>query len=530
MGTESPANVDATLSLDAYMDRGVGVGLEAAYELYGAGRGGFDLALMHDSGTEQTSSGETLEVTDSVRGVALWEQTAKLGDRWTLQGQAAWISDPTYISSWRPNDFQNRRAYESDLFLGYQSDLSSFSVLADYSLNDFISNDWLLASRQYQVDRLGQLAVHAVGVPVSDWGLQWSTDTRAGRLRMVFQEGTLNSLGLRDGALTWPDGSPVDPDTPIRDVLAARGLVSNWVTRISSWHELSMQLKWGALNVVPFASGQWVTYSSDETQLSSDDSANRLSGTVGVTFSTQFHRIDDDVESRMFDLHRMRHIIEPSVTIWHGASDRDLASIPEYEWAVDGVGEGSALRLGLTNTWQTFRGGPGRWTSIDWLTMNVQAVFSSHDATSRYPTPQWFSWRPEYSTFGDFVSTNATLRLSDRVAVLGEMTRGLGGEDVTHRASIGVEIDHAPDLTTFMEYREINSGDSRLLDIGWKYRVSPRYEILVAPAWDFTTENLRSIRVEAQRSFPDFDLTLYAAYDRVRDETFIGASLGRLRY
>ena len=179
-----PDGIDTTLKLDAYTARGIGGGIDAGY-YFGDTSGDLDLYLQSDHGEERTAAGRTLEVEDNLRGLALWQHTSILSDSWLVQAQASYISDETYISSWREEDYYDRREYETSFYAKFQDQNTAFTALADYSINNFISNAWLLASRQYQVDKFPELTYRRYGDNLFDI-LTYSSEYRASRMRMVF--------------------------------------------------------------------------------------------------------------------------------------------------------------------------------------------------------------------------------------------------------------------------------------------------------------------------------------------------------
>ena len=524
LGIAPTDELEAELHLDGYTKRGVGFGLDGTFDM-GLGRGAYDLYLLNDSGEERTSAGRTLDVEDTWRGLALLEHQLDLGADWDLQTQLSYISDDTFISSWRTDDFRDRREYETSIYLKHQKRNAAFTVLGKVAANDFISNDYLLGSLQYQVQKAPEFTYQRFGDPLFDSALVWSGDVRMSRMKMVFQEGTPNDIGVSRNAFLLPDGSSIKGDDPISDVLTAQGLRSTWVNRLSTRHELALPFDWGDVHFTPFVAAQGMYYfSGDDGTISSDDSSTRLYGSVGMRMGTQFQYVMDDVESSALDLHRLRHVFEPSMTVWYGDSDYDLGTAPQYDGIVDQLSEGTALRVDFGNRWQTYRGGPGRWYAVDWLKLDVGVVFASNDSTNRYGTPQWFDFRPEYSQLGNFIDGELNWMVSDSLSVYGMGTLDFDDSDV-NRGSIGIEMSHSPRLRTYVEYRYIALGESELLELGWSYEMSKKYDIRIVPQWDFREGSLRSVRFNTTRSFPDFDVEVFIGYDDIRGETLIGASI-----
>ena len=90
---------------------------------------------------------------------------------------------------------------------------------------------------------------------------------------------------------------------------------------------------------------------------------------------------------------------------------------------------------------------------------------------------------------------------------------------------MGIELRHSPVLTTYIEYRYIDVDKNELLGVGWTYQLTPKYRIQINPQYDFRVDDFRSLSMRITRSFPDFDFTVQFRYDKIRDDTSIGASL-----
>ena len=521
LGMEPPPGWDAEIRADGYTDRGPGGGVRFRYDRDRM-RGELDLYYLHDDGIDRSSAGRDVEPSASNRGYALWEHQARFG-RWTLQGQGAYISDATYINSWRPRDFEDRREYETSGYLKYVKNHEALTLLGKYNINDFLSNGWLLASREYTVNKLPEVSYRRYGDSLFGDRITYSSETRAGRVRLAFQESTPAELGLPGAAFGIPPGVPID------DALRASGLNQDWVARFDTRHEVAMPMAVGPLKVVPFVVGRITAYNEDFEAFSGLDDQVRAFGAVGVRLNTRLQRVDNTVESRLFDLHRLRHIIEPRFLAWYGATNIDDGDLPVYDEAVESIGGGSVLQVGVRNTWQTQRGGPGRWRSVDVLTVDASYVHNSNDAVIESPIPRFYEYRPEYSRFGDHVRGSAVWLLSDSFSIAGEGLYDLDN-DVFIMGSVGTELRHSPLLSTFVEYRYIEPGDDELLEVGWNYELTSKYRVSFRPQWDFDTNDLRAIRLIVTRRFPDFDITFEIRRDEISNETTVGASMDLVQF
>jgi lipopolysaccharide export system protein LptA len=521
VGAQQPEGVEADLKLDAFTKRGAAIGHELRYDV-GDSEGRVDLYGLFDEGIDRTSSGRNVDPNQNFRGVALFENQSKLSDYWTMQLQGAIISDETFITTWREDDFAERREYETSAYLKHQRENAALTFLTKYSLQDFISNSYLLASRQYMVDKVPEVTYRRYGDSLFGDVFTYSTENRVTRMSLAFVEQAPNQLGVPGAAFG------IGGNVPVSDALFAAGLREKWVNRVDSRHELSLPLKPGIFNVTPFVVGRFTGYDDDFEEFSSDDETMRFYGAAGVRVNTQFQRVYNSVENQLFDLHRLRHIIEPYLTVWGGYASIEQEDLPIYDEQVESLANGAAVAVGLRNTWQTQRGGPGNWRSVDWLVLDTSLVIDGEGEPNESPTPQFFDYRPEYSQFGDHVHVTGIWLLSDHFTIAGDTTYVLDDPDFA-RGSIGIEMRHTPLLATYIEYRYIMA-QSELLDVGWRYQITPKYNIHFSPQWDFVADRFRSVSLRITRSFPEFDLIFIVRYDDIRDDTLFGASLGIARF
>jgi lipopolysaccharide assembly outer membrane protein LptD (OstA) len=522
LGKRKPSGVDATLSLDGLTKRGVGSGLDFDYDV-NSSRGELSLYGLYDDGVDRTSSGRNVEPENEFRGWALLEHQTQLSKHWTLQAQGAIISDETLFTAWREDLFTEEFEHETSVYLKHQRDNAALTLLAKYSPQDFLSNDYLLASRQYAVDKLPELAYRRYGDSLFGELFTYSMENRATRMALAFQHTTAREIGVREGAF------PFDYDAEIADELHARGLREKWVNRVDSRHELAMPVNAGNIKLVPFVVGRFTGYDDDFEEFSSDTDKLRYFGAAGLRVSTQFQRVHNHVENRALDLHRLRHVIEPYLTLWHGDSNMYQFDFPVYDEEVESIADGSAVQFGLRNTWQTQRGGPGQWRSVDVFTLDTSVVFDSEGEPNDSAVPQFFEYWPEYSQFGDHIEAAASWLISDNLSIVGETIYALE-HDTFSRGSIGAELRHSPLLVTYVEYRVIDISETELLGVGWTYQVTPKYRLALSPQYDFREEDFRALNARITRSFPDFDFTLQVRYDQIRDDTSVGASLSVVEF
>jgi len=512
-----PLPGEAELSLDAYTERGPGVGLDYRFDA-GATRGVLDLYYVHDSGTDKVVTGREVVPENENRGAALYEQQFDFSRELTLQLQGAVISDPTWMPSWREDDYEMRREFETSAYLKHQSDRGAITLLSKYDFNEFLANGWQLASQGYTVNRLPELTWRRYGDTLFGDALTYSGETRLTRARLSYDRSTPRELGVRGRALG------ILEDEKVADSLLDEGYPEHHVLRGDTRHELSWPLSWGPIEITPFGVVRLTGYDDDFEEFSSDADSARVYGSLGLRAETRFQRVDDSIESRLFGLHRLRHIVAPSVTLWHAEATVDEGDLPVIDPDVESILSGGAVRLGVRNTIQTQRGGPGRWHSVNVFDLDTAVVLHSGEVERDSPSPQYFAYRPEYSHPGDHFRAIGRWQVSDAFSLASDATWDLDQHEFA-RYSAGGELRHTDHLLTYAEYRVLEASDSRLLGVGWRYRLTPTYLILISPSWDMTEDRFRALRLQVTRSFPDFDFTLGVRYDDIRDDTVLSASM-----
>jgi hypothetical protein len=296
-------------------------------------------------------------------------------------------------------------------------------------------------------------------------------------------------------------------------------------------------MKVGTVDLVPYAVGRATVYDNDFNAYSGNDDNVRLWGSVGLRAHTQFNKTISDVDSRLLDLHNIRHIIEPSIDVSFSDTTIDSIDLPVFDYDVEALRDGMTVAIGLRNTFQTQRGGPGRWRTVDWLTVDSHYVVSSDDAE---PNPNslahYFGYRSEYTRGGEYFHTAIAWMISDSLASMSEFTYDFDQDKVTQWRT-GLSLEHSPMLTTFVDYQEIDTLDTRLLTYGFSYRLTSKYFMTFEHRLDFSnsSEDQRYIDLTLVRELPRWNLIgLYSFDETDGDHTFgvmlIPVGLGGSRY
>lgn len=303
--------------------------------------------------------------------------------------------------------------------------------------------------------------------------------------------------------------------TSFGDSFRAAGLDADWRTRFDSRHEIQAPMKWGFLDVVPYLSGRITAYDDDFDTFAGETENVRFFGTTGVRLHSQFHRTYDQVDSRLLNVHRLRHIFEPVVDVNYAGSSYNPEDVPVYDDNVEGLQEGASFRLGMRNTLQTQRGGPGRWRSVDWLVLNTDFVIRSDDANPAV-IPEYYGYRPEYGKGGDHFHTDLMWMISDTLAAVGELVYDFESNQVAYWR-VGTTMQHSPVLSSYLEYSEIDSLNSRLLSMGLNYRLTRKWSTGMRYTFDLAGGKTRDIELTMVRELSDWRFAINLSHDDIDD-------------
>ena len=515
-GEEPSDTLQADLLIDGYFSRGPAVGADVEWDNDDV-EGGLFGYIIHDDGRDRLSSGARIDHDDEFRGMILFENRWRITDEWSLFLEGSYVSDETFVDAFFPSLAETRREFANSIYARRLDDRSVFSLEARGQFNDFTPNQHLLQSQGFNVERLPELRYSRVADSFMDGALTYTSESSLSRLALSFTRPRLAQLGY-DTSARARAGFGLEPGDTLARQLRDEGYRESPVTRFDTRHEITVPLQFGALHVSPFAVGRATLYDDAFRSFAPDEDQHRLFGAAGVRLWTSFHRIDDGASSSLFDVNRLRHIVEPSFTLWHGATNRESDTLPTYDTSVEDLATGTAFRAGVTNTWQTMRGGPGRWRSVDWLTLRTDYVWSSSDAPRRSPIGRWFESRPELSNLGEFATADVIWQTTDAVALSSNVIYDFETDDIS-RVSAGVLLDHGHGIASYAEVIHLEPTDSTLVDFGARWDASRRYTFAANAVYDTDRDNFQTMSLDVERRFAQWSLDVSVSRDRIRDDT-----------
>ena len=219
----------------------------------------------------------------------------------------------------------------------------------------------------------------------------------------------------------------------------------------------------------PYAVGRYTAYSE-----SPDGGAeNRLLAGVGARMSTQFYKTYDDVRSTLFDLNRVRHIVEPQLNLFASAQTTDRDDLYVTTRASTASATSSAHSSPCGKRFKQARR-RGRYRSVDFFTLNtgVNVFANQHDEVAdQTGTPDidtansfrglYFNSEPEASIARSTVFADTVWRMSDTTSIIDDVAWNLDAQDLA-TAAVGLAVQREPRLRYFAGLRYIGEINSTL--------------------------------------------------------------------
>lgn len=481
LGLREDEGTDSTLALDYYGKRGVGGGAEIEYarEDYFGRLSGY---IIDDHGEDRLGRHSTrrdLEPPRELRGRFLWRHRHFLPHNWQLTGEVSYISDENFMEGFYRNEFNVGKEQETLVHLKRIEDNWGLAFLGKARINNFWD----------KLEELPSAEFHWTGQSLFDDKLTLYSDTQVSRFRQRLASDSTSILS------------------------------EEFFTFMSERAELDMPMRWGFAKVVPFVAGTVAYEDGRGFRTDIDGGAagredNIWIGEAGARiFPLPMWKVYPEVESRLWDLDGLRHIIEPRVTAV-GYTESD--SVAEQR---------DILNVGISQRLQTKRGPADKQRTVDWmrLDMDVTWLDSSGDSSAGADRFIWnnpfiplvnrFSRRSGQAVlppqdrrssdiFGprrNYFGADYIWRVSDTTAVLSDMNYDIQS-GVVQQLNVGFSRLRWPNLSYYIGSRYLKRIDNGLGEEGSNaftfaasYVLDPRYTVVFSQQYDFDYgANIRS--------------------------------------
>ena len=291
-----------------------------------------------------------------------------------------------------------------------------------------------------------------------------------------------------------------------------------------------MPLQFGDLKVVPYVTGR-VTAWDDAFPETESGSTTRVWGRGGIRSSMQFWHVYEDVHSTFWDVHRLRHIVEPQFNVFAGGGNKDRGDLQPFDRDVEGMSTASGTQLSINQKWQTKRGGEGHWRNVDWITLNVSwnQFYNTDKASVFFPQQSlrgfYFTSRPELSLVQNSIAVDGVWRVGERFRFIGEANFNLDEGRVSQFAT-GVAVDQNPSLSYFFGNRYVrlplSDGTWQETDewtVAVDYQLTKKYQVIAAESYDFGLGDNILSSITLLRRMPRFNTALTVTYDANNADT-----------
>jgi hypothetical protein len=250
----------------------------------------------------------------------------------------------------------------------------------------------------------------------------------------------------------------------------------------------------------------------------------RWFGAYGVHGNMIFSKVDDSIESQLFDLHRMRHVIKTDLHAWNAHSNRAPHQLTPFDAGVEDIDDFGGVVMGLRQRFQTQRGGPGRWRSVDWITFDLEAGFFNDAQQGEQTHGDYIFSRPEDSISSNFLAMDFQYRISDTTVLVYDgvydWNRGNVGT-----SNVSLAVEREPRLAYFLGWRFIHDTDNSLIGFGANYQLNRKHTVAVREYYDIERGKNFSTELIYVRRWPRWYTAVALDVDRSLDDIGINFTI-----
>lgn len=516
MGIQPPPGWDATLKLDYFTDRGPAAGIDMDYagdDYYGI----FNSFFINDTGKDQLGPERSGYPPHDNRGRALWRHRQFLPYDVELTLEASYLSDTNFLEQYERREFENGKDQETLAYLLKRQDNWQVSSLLNYRINDF----------QTQTEHLPDTTFSLIGQPLGNYAT-WYSENRAGIVRYKYDRDSQYGLPLENPFAYDSTGSVLRGDTrqelrsPMPD-LGPLKLTPFVVGRASEYDDGPNRVRYGqSINRANVVDSDY--YNPPLSRYSDSGNLGRVMGSYGITGNTIFSKVDETVESDIFDLHHLRHIIKPDFVVWNAHANQDPTQMTPFDSGVEDISDAGGGQLGLRQRLQTKRGGPGNWKTVDWIVFDVEAGFFDHKQKGENTHGDFIYSRPEDSISSNFIATNFQYRLSDSTVLVHDGVFDTNGGNLG-TSNLSIAVEREPRLAWFAGWRYINATNSNLLAGGANYKLSEKHTVGIREMYDIDVGRNYQTQLVYVRKWPRWYTAVSLDVDKALDDVGINFSI-----
>jgi hypothetical protein len=521
MGRRPPQDMDVSYRLDYFSKRGIGGGVDGNYNGGFIDEttlqpwdflGNFTGYFINDRGTDEMGGART-DVTPPTedRGRFLWQHEHFFPDDWQVQIRAGYVSDPTFLETYYQPAFDDGLPSDLSFYAKHQQDTEALTFLGETDTTTFVT-DAGSQPNQFDVQRAPEIGYRRIGDSIFDDQATFFSQNTASGLRFENSQASLEDQGF------YPGLSPGLPSAGFT------GTPGGYTGRGDTRQEIDWPLAIGQVKIVPYVMGRVTTYSDSV----GGDPETRFFTGGGFRMSTSFWKVDDSAESDLLDIHRLRTVIEPEINLFGSGSTLDNSKLLIYDPDVDAINDIQAAQLAWHERWQTMRGGPGEWRSVDLLELNVEGNFFANQPSATILNPTqfrglYFPSAPETSVARQGINSDATWHISDTTSLLADAEWSLDSHELA-TASAGIAVWRDEPLSYYVDDRYVQVLDSQVVSFSANYELTKKYTVQYAQSFNFGASSDINSVISVIRKFDTFSVAVTAFHDEISNQSGVNVN------
>ncbi len=535
----SPPGLKTDLAINEYSSRGPGTGINSYYSK-GDARGILNSFIMYDDGTDQLGANrDNIPLPSHVRGFISGRYQQPLNHQWSIAVQGSYISDPNFLEQYFQNVYATAPEQQTSVYLKQQHGNEAFTVLGKFQLNRFVANADL-ENNEYSVQKYPEVKYWRNGDKVL--GLfTFYTESSGALLNDKFSSTTAADRALQ---LNFPG---INPNETFADYYLNNGWTNQNVARLDTREELDLPLALGPVQFDPYVVGR-VTYWDTSFPASGNQlngNTTRLWGQVGFRSSVEIWKTYHHIRSNFFDVHQLRHIIEPEISLFQTGSTVQRGYLQPFSRDVEGITDASGAQFALRQVFQTLRGRPGHRQEVNWITLNVDAdvfwnqpkygpfypgdpmyagaPFSTSDFGS--PVLGYFDFsRPDLSQVADSLNSNFSWRIGADVRALADEDWSIDNQKL-EKFDTGLAVDQSPNLSYFFGNQYLGPLSTDQWTVAVNYQLTRKYIVSLVQSYDFSLAHNVMSSITLVRKLPRFYTAVTLGYSADTKDTAVFFSI-----
>lgn len=545
-----PDGTDFGINLDYLGKRGFGHGgkfeydREGIFSIPGHAAGLADYWGIQDQGMDNLGQGRSnVPPEKDYRYRLFWQHRQQLPYDLQVSTELGWISDRNFLEEYYKSEWDELKDESTGIELKRLSENTSWSVTADYRINDFFTQtNWLPRADHFWL-----------GQPLFNDTLTWHEHSSAayGQLRRT----------------TIPPNSSVGPITGANGPFNFLPWEANDAQgeRFATRQEIDWPFQLGPVKVVPYALGEAAHWGQDIDGSSLD----RLFWQLGARASLPIWSVDPTYNSDMFNVHGLAHKVVFDIEFSYADSNRDLTQLPLYDPVDDDSVEAfrrrfltntfgipslsplpfppgtpwvpkfderfyavrsglqnwvtspsteiaddlTALRLGAEQRWQTKRGPANNRRIIDWITLDTNITF--------FPNAN----RDNFGTGAGLLDYDFSWHVGDRLTLVSDAIFDFfdQGQKIV---SVGGFLTRPPRGSLYAGFRVLEGPiDSKILSFSYSYWMSPKWVSSFGASIDLANQGNLGETFTVTRIGESFLVSLGFSADPSRDSVGVALAI-----